>query len=56
MLYYISEHSYNKGLHLLKSIAETILYLLFGSPYSIGTVDWGYTLLVLLEYLRELRL
>jgi hypothetical protein len=24
-----------------KSIAETILILLFGAPYSTGTVDWG---------------
>jgi hypothetical protein len=36
-----------------RSIAETTLNLHFGSPYSTGTVDWGYTRLVLLEHLRE---
>ena len=45
-----------QGLHLLQSMVETIIYLLFGSPFSTGTVDWGYTRLVLLEHLRELRL
>jgi hypothetical protein len=35
------EHSYNKTYNYYKSIAETILNLLFGAPYSIGMVDWG---------------
>jgi hypothetical protein len=35
------EHSYNKTYNYYKCIAETILNLLFGAPYSIGTVDWG---------------
>jgi glutathionyl-hydroquinone reductase len=48
MLYYIS-NIVTTDLTLLQSIAETILYLLFGSPYSTRTVDWGYTRLVLLE-------
>ena len=56
MLYYISEHSYNKGLLLLQSIAETNPNLHFGLPFSTGTVDWGYIRLVLLEHLKELRL
>ena len=43
-----------QGLHLLQSTTETILNLLFGSPYSVGTVDWGSTHLVLLEHLKEL--
>ena len=30
-----------QDLHLLQSIAGTTLNLLFGSPYSTGTVDWG---------------
>jgi hypothetical protein len=55
MLYYIS-NIVTTDLTLLQSIAETILYLLFGSPYSTGTVDWGYTRPVLLEHLRELHL
>jgi len=42
------------GLHLLQSIAETNSNLHFGSPFSTGMVDWGYTRLVLLEHLREL--
>jgi hypothetical protein len=40
VLLYI-EHSYNKTYNYYKSIAETILNLLFGAPYSIGMVDWG---------------
>jgi hypothetical protein len=39
-LLYIT-HSYNKTYNYYKSIAETILNLLFGAPYSTGTVDWG---------------
>jgi hypothetical protein len=34
-----NEHSYNKTYNYYKSIAETILDLLFRDPYSIGTVD-----------------
>jgi hypothetical protein len=56
MLYYISD-IVTTDLTLLQSIAEmTTLNLHFGSPYSTGTVDWGYTRLVLLERLRELQL
>ena len=40
----------HQDLHLLQSIAEAILYLLFGTPYSTGTVYWGSTRLVLLEH------
>jgi hypothetical protein len=39
MLYYISKHSYNKTYNYYKSIAENILNLHFGSPYSTGMVD-----------------
>ena len=35
------ETQLQQDLHLLQSIAETTLNLLFGSPYSIGMVDWG---------------
>jgi hypothetical protein len=56
MFYYISKHSYNRSYNYYKSIAETILNLLFGTPYSIGMVDWAYTRLVHLEHLMELRL
>jgi pantothenate kinase len=52
MLYYIS-NIVTIGLTLLQSIEETILNLYFGSSYSTGTVDWGYTCLVLLEHLKE---
>jgi hypothetical protein len=48
------EHSYNKTYNYYESIAETILNLLFGAPYSIGMVDWGSTRLVLLETFRKL--
>jgi hypothetical protein len=37
LLYF--EHSYDKTYNYYKSIAETILNLLFGAPYSTGTVD-----------------
>jgi hypothetical protein len=40
VLLYI-EHSYNKTYNCYKSIVETILNLLFGTPYSIEMVDWG---------------
>jgi hypothetical protein len=40
VLLYI-EHSYNKTYNYYKSIAKTILNLLFGTPYSTGTVDRG---------------
>jgi hypothetical protein len=33
------EHSYHKTYNYYKSIAESILNLLFGSPYSTGTMD-----------------
>jgi hypothetical protein len=48
------EHSYNKTYNYYKSIAETILNLLFRSPYSTGTVDWGSTRLVLLDLSKKL--
>jgi hypothetical protein len=35
------EHTYNRTYNYYKSIAKTILNLLFGTPYSTGTVDWG---------------
>ena len=35
------EHNYNRTYNYYRSIAETILNLLFGTPYSTGTVDWG---------------
>jgi len=35
------EHSYNRTYKYYRSIEETILNLLFGTPYSTGTVDWG---------------
>jgi hypothetical protein len=38
------EYSYNKTYNYHKSIAETILNLLFGAPYSRGTIDLGETL------------
>jgi len=50
------KHTYNRTFNYYKNIAETILNLLFGTPYSTGTVDWGSTRLVLLEHLRELLL
>jgi hypothetical protein len=54
MLYYIS-NIVTTDLTLLQSIAEmTTLNLHFGSPYSTGTVDWGYTRLVLLKHLEKL--
>jgi hypothetical protein len=49
ILYYISKHSYNKTYNYYKNIEETILNLHFGSPYSTGTVNWGYTRLVFLN-------
>ena len=42
------EHNCNRTYNYYRSIAETILDLLFGTPYSTGTVDWGSTRLVLL--------
>jgi hypothetical protein len=53
VLLYI-EHSYNKTYNYYKSIAETILNLLFGAPYSTGIVDWGNTRLILMETFRKL--
>ena len=35
------EHSYNRTYKYYRSIAKTILNLLFGTPYSIGMVGWG---------------
>jgi hypothetical protein len=37
------DHSYNRTYNYYKSIAETILDLLFGASYSTGTVDWEST-------------
>ena len=34
------EHNYNRTYNYYRSIAKTILNLLFGTPYSTGTVDW----------------
>ena len=34
------EHNYNRTYNYYRSIEETILNLLFGTPYSTGTVDW----------------
>jgi hypothetical protein len=48
------KHSYNKTYNYYKSIAETILNLLFRAPYSTGMVDWGSTRLVLLKTFRKL--
>ena len=46
------EHNYNRTYNYYRSIAETILNLLFGIPYSTGTVDWGNTRLVLMDSTR----
>ena len=35
------KHNYNKIYNYYRSIEETILNLLFGTPYSTGMVDWG---------------
>ena len=35
------EHTYNMTYNCYKSIADTILNLLFGTPYSIGTLTGG---------------
>ena len=35
------EHNYNRTYNYYKSIAKTMLNLLFGIPYSTGMVDWG---------------
>ena len=47
------EHNYNRTYNYYRSIAETILNLLFGTPYSTGMVDWGNTRLVLMDSTRN---
>jgi hypothetical protein len=41
MLYYISNIVTTGLYNYYKSIAQTILDVLFGASYSTGTVDWG---------------
>jgi hypothetical protein len=56
MLYYISNIVTTGLTSITKLSGRLFLNLHFGSPYSTGTVHWGYTRLVLLERLWELQL